>query len=260
MLYITKKWVITVFSALFLFVGVDARASIVINTTRVILHQADNAAVTRLSNKGEVPLLVQAWIDAGDANANPSTSQVPFAVTPPVARVDPGSSQAIRILAVNPNLPSDRESLFWLNVMEIPPTPAASGGERKNFIQVAVRTRIKLFYRPASLTMSPGEAYQGLTFALQPAVGAYRLVIKNPSPYFITFNQLVLQLSEQENVVVPFSSQDSRMIAPLAEVTLPISALKKVPPATARISFVVVNDTGGITRQETALIQGNGAN
>ena len=254
-----KKPVIAILSAILLLVGGGASAGIVINTTRVILHQDKKEALARLDNKGTVPLLVQSWIDDGDANANLSTIRVPFSVTPPVARVDPGKGQAIRILAVNPNLPSDRESLFWFNVMEIPPAPAASMAERQNFIQVAVRTRIKLFYRPASLAISPSVAYEGLSFALKRADGGAAasdsIVVRNPSPYFITFNYLALQLSDRENVEISLSNPESRMVAPFAEMTINIPALKKALPSDTRVSFATVNDTGGTTRLETALAQ-----
>ncbi len=43
-------------------------------------------------------------------------------------------------------LPQDRESLFYLNVREIPPKP-----DKPNVLQLAMQSRIKLFYRPAAI-------------------------------------------------------------------------------------------------------------
>lgn len=256
MLYIIKKSTIAVFYSILILAGYNANASIVINSTRIILRQEKKETVAQLSNKGTTPLLAQTWIDDGDANADPSAIKLPFSVTPPVVRVDPGKGQAIRILAVNPHLPIDRESIFWFNVMEIP--PAASMTEQQNFIQVAVRTRIKLFYRPASLPISPTLAYERLGFELKHAnsgAASYKIVIKNPSPYFITFNYLALQFSKHENMQISLNNPENRMISPFAEMSIDIPALKNSPPANTRVSFATVNDSGGITRQETALTQ-----
>ncbi|PJI52023.1 molecular chaperone EcpD, partial [Methylobacterium radiotolerans] len=44
-------------------------------------------------------------------------------------------------------MPQDKESVFWLNVLEIPPKDKAN----QNLLQMAFRSRIKLFYRPAGL-------------------------------------------------------------------------------------------------------------
>lgn len=45
-------------------------------------------------------------------------------------------------------LPQDRESLFYLNVIDIPPdNPARSG----NLLKLAMQNRIKLFYRPQGI-------------------------------------------------------------------------------------------------------------
>lgn len=49
----------------------------------------------------------------------------------------------LRIVNVNPSLPQDRESVYWVNVKAIPSQNEENEG--KNVLQIAVRTRIKLF-------------------------------------------------------------------------------------------------------------------
>ncbi len=49
--------------------------------------------------------------------------------------------------AATAKLPTDRESLFS-NLREIPPVPEGSEGHA--ILQVAVQSRIKLFWRPAA--------------------------------------------------------------------------------------------------------------
>lgn len=49
-------------------------------------------------------------------------------------------------------LPQDRESLFYFNLREIPPKSS-----KPNTLQLALQTRIKLFYRPAPLAVNPND-------------------------------------------------------------------------------------------------------
>ena len=56
-------------------------------------------------------------------------------------------------MAAGEGLPSDRESLFWLNIMEIPLKV-----EDPNSVQFAIRQRLKLFYRPPALLGGSAEA------------------------------------------------------------------------------------------------------
>ncbi len=45
----------------------------------------------------------------------------------------------------------DRESVFWFNVLEVPPKPDAAKATNQSLLQLAFRTRIKLFYRPKGI-------------------------------------------------------------------------------------------------------------
>ncbi len=51
--------------------------------------------------------------------------------------------------AATAKLPADRETLFYYNLREIPPVPENS--EDHAVLQVAIQSRIKLFWRPAAL-------------------------------------------------------------------------------------------------------------
>jgi chaperone protein EcpD len=130
-------------------ISCQVQASIVMNNTRVIYNARDREVTVPISNRSSKPVLVQSWIDNGDAQADPSTTQMPFLVIPPITRVDGASGNTLRVIAVNPaTLPRDKESVFWLNVLDVP-TKVESGN--KNRLQVALQSRIKLFYRPDGL-------------------------------------------------------------------------------------------------------------
>ena len=75
----------------------------------------------------------------------PEELQVPFSVTPAVTRVEWRRRIAHR-LPEGP-LPTDRESLFWLNILEVPPRDE----DENNALQFSFRSRFKLFFRPSQL-------------------------------------------------------------------------------------------------------------
>lgn len=52
-------------------VATVARAEVMISGTRVIYEEKQREGVVKVSNTGDMPVLLQAWIDKGDANARP---------------------------------------------------------------------------------------------------------------------------------------------------------------------------------------------
>ena len=144
-------------------------AGVVINTTRVIFPGNQENTEIQLTNSGEMPSLVQSWVDEGDINSSPETSSAPFMVVPPVTRIAGSGGQQLKIRVLKNNLPRDRESVFYLNVVDIPAKTATTG----NTLQFALRTRIKLFYRPvlksASACVTSTESAPNGRFQALPA-------------------------------------------------------------------------------------------
>lgn len=108
--------------------------------------------MVRTNNKSSSPLLVQVWVDDGTTNGDINKLKVPFTVTPPVYRVEPGKGQSVRLIYNGMTLPQDRESVFWFNMLEIPPVNESVAD--KDRLELAFRTRIKIFYRPSILKAS----------------------------------------------------------------------------------------------------------
>jgi len=185
------KAILAATAALGLACPLPAHASVVIAGTRVIYHATDREVTIRLSNEGKSPALTQAWIDNGDPRATPSAVEVPFTVTPPVARIDPGKGQTLRIIYTAEPLPQDKESVFWLNVLEVPPKPAADEADA-NRLQLAFRSRIKLFFRPAGLSGSADEAPARIAWRVVQASATPALEASNPGPYHVSFASLDL--------------------------------------------------------------------
>ena len=103
-----------------------AAAAVVVDGTRVVYPAAKREVTINIRNPGATPSLVQAWLDAGDPHAKPGESKVPFVLTPPLFRIDPTKVQSLRLVYTHDPLREDRESLFWLNVLDIPPRAAAN--------------------------------------------------------------------------------------------------------------------------------------
>jgi chaperone protein EcpD len=216
-----------------------ADASVVIGGTRVVFPAGQGEVTVRLSNTAAHPALVEAWIDDGDVQSTPETASTPFLITPPLFRMEANKDQSLRILYVAgaKPLPTDRESLFWLNVLEIPPKPTGEAADR-NTLQFAIRSRLKLFYRPATL---PGDALNApdqLTFkAVSDGDGA-ALEVHNPTPYYITISKLSFGASGK-----PIPGAEG-MVAPFGNLRLPLRGEAHAPVAGTPIIFTTINDYG----------------
>lgn len=75
-------------------------------------------------------------------------------------------------------LPQDRESVFHFNLREIPPK-----SDKPNVLQIALETKIKIFYRPDAIKAEPNATWQEQVVLNKTAEG-YR--IENPTPYYVT--------------------------------------------------------------------------
>ena len=130
----------------------SAIADIVISGTRVIYKSDQKSVNVRLENKGNNPLLVQSWLDTGDDSAEPGSIKVPFTATPPVSRIDAKRGQTIKLMyTASSPLPKDRESVFWFNVLEVPPKPDADKDANKSIKKIDFHSRIKINYSPSKL-------------------------------------------------------------------------------------------------------------
>lgn len=186
----------------------SASANIVINGTRVIYRSSSKETTVQLINTGTSPSLVQSWIDDGDVDSTPETAHVPFLLTPPVIKVAGGGGQQLLIKKLPSSLPADRESVFYLNVLDIPPVPENMVG--KNTIQLAVKSRIKLFYRPQALVAGADKGIE----LMKVDHGARTFTLHNASAYYITIANI---MDAQDNKLL----KDSVMVAPFSSLDVP---------------------------------------
>ncbi|MCT8342844.1 molecular chaperone [Photorhabdus kleinii] len=211
----------------------SAHANIVINTTRVIYPASNKEVSVQLLNAGDQPSLVQSWIDDGDPNSTPETAKVPFLLTPPVVKIDGNNGQQLRIKYISSNLPTDRESLFYLNVLDIPPIAENIGD--KNVMQIAIRTRIKFFYRPDKLSILPKQIQQHIGLKHEGS----QLKLENSSPYFM--NIVGLKSSDTQ----PNLLNEGTIIKPFSSHSFSTNEKVKVGD---KLTLAIVDDFGAINK------------
>lgn len=227
--------------ATFLFHNAAVWAGVQVVGTRLIFQGDKKEASLPVENSGTRPFLVQAWVDNGkDMGAPTAENKAPFFMTPPLSRLDGGKQNILRVLRVGgSDLPTDRESVFWLNVKEIP-----EASKEQNVLQLAMRTRLKLFYRPAGLESDPHDAHAKLSWALvskaeQGKSAAPALLVKNPTPYYITVSNLKINGDKEVEV--------TEMVPPLGEISYSLEKLKLSAVEIRSLSYQTINDYGAET-------------
>ncbi len=154
------------------------QAAIALDRTRVIFNGSAQSVSLSVSNQNkQLPYLAQGWLEDEQGNK----IQSPLAVLPPVQRIEPGKPSQVKIQALPAakQLPKDRETLYYFNLREIPPK-----SNKPNSLQIALQTRIKLFYRPVDIainTQAPPPQEQ-LTLTKQ----GDKYMVNNPTPYYVT--------------------------------------------------------------------------
>lgn len=165
----------------------SAQAAVSINRTRVIFPGDEKVVVRGVYNfDTKNPYLVQAWVS--DAQDN-KLDGGPLMVLPPVMRIEANGKNQMRIQAMpGANLlRQDRETLFYLHILEIPPK-----SELANTLQLAQETRMKLFYRPTGLKegVMNGENPQINKVTITKNAETGLAQINNPTPYYLSVSDI----------------------------------------------------------------------
>lgn len=190
-----------------------AYSGVVIEGTRIIFDGGKKEQVVRINNRDNIkPALIQVWADDGVEVNNINNPKLPFVITPPISRIEPGKGQSIRLIYNGTTLPQDRESIYYFNVLEIPPETEAS----KNISQrldIAFKTRIKIFYRPESLRKDTGIRYlDNIKWSVINIPGkGTALKAENPSPFYISVAAVKAKINGKEvelrgDMLAPMSS------------------------------------------------------
>lgn len=216
----------------------DSNGGVSLGGTRLVFDGSKDAASMMVTNSSANDVwLMRFWVspygdktdDAADKKHN-----LPFAVTPPLYRLDPKSAVQLRINKLTDNLPADRESVYYLNNLAIPPKKGEKNYQKavQSGLQFAVNTRIKLFYRPPAI--NDAASVKAAPEKLTVTSSGGNIVVKNPTPWFVTMTQLAL------NGKAVQVNKDT-MVSPFGELSLSASA------AHGTFSYSTVDDRGMTT-------------
>ncbi|EGC1083070.1 molecular chaperone [Salmonella enterica] len=227
------------FTLLFLpfIVFADNHGGISLGATRVIfLSNAKSVSLSVNNSSSDSVWLLRSWISQYH---NKNTADIPFLITPPLYRLDSDSNIQLRINAINTDkLAQDRESVFMVNVMAIPPESDNHDTGTGGRIQFAVNSRIKLFYRPKNLNdqQKIKDAFNSLSVVKENGF----IKVKNPSPYYITLGHIFINGKEYRD------GKNDLMLSPLSgELNIPENE------KSGKLSYQVINDLGGMSPKIT---------
>lgn len=201
-------------------------AGLQLEATRVIYHAGNSSGTLALKNNTDKNYMLQVWLETADKNKN---GNIPFQVVPPIMKIKAGDEATIRIIYAGQGLPADKESLFWINTQEIPPA-----ADHKNVLQIAVHSRLKLFYRPGGLKTSLDDEVKKLSWSRE----GNTIAVTNNGPMYISLNKLHSSDGRKN------ADADIDMVAPHATRRFTVPATVKINHT---VSFSYVNDYGGIS-------------
>lgn len=192
-----------------LLISCQAMASFTLNGTRFIYGGGKKNISFVVTNHATDTWGGQVWID----NVSMPEESVSLIPAPTFFKVNGNQKQVVRILDVNDALmPKDRESLYFLNVQEIPPAPKSGG----NTLSLAMNTQVKLIYRPESLAAGRADAEKNLR--LETKDGGSVLV--NPTPYYFAVVALHSGGAKQKLRMSSEATKKLGTLVPFSEVSL----------------------------------------
>jgi P pilus assembly chaperone PapD len=193
----------------------QASAATYINFTRLILNENEREVTFRIKNEGDNAVLMQLWTDRDNFMDKPESIKTPFMILPPVFRLNGMDSRTARLQLIDneQSLPKNKESLFWLNALEIP--QKTKGTTDEVLLQVAFRTRIKIFYRPVAISQinTEKEVEKIKAFKVNCDNGEC-IRLENRTPFHYSLLKISLSSGKeiidlpQDGLLFPFSSLD----------------------------------------------------
>jgi P pilus assembly chaperone PapD len=228
-----------VFALALLSGALKAHADISLSATRVVFDGKNKEQSVVVRNGGTQEVMLQSWLDA---SKEASEDDTPFVVTPPLAKLQGGKQQLLRILYSGEGAAADRESVYWLNAQEIP-----LAANEQNTLQIAVRQRIKVFYRPAGLPGKASEAPTELQWHVVRSQTGQTLQVTNPTVYHVSYIGLEVTGSGQTQALVK-----GDMVSPGETRSYPL----RQPSSSATglsVSYQAINDYGAAELYQAGL-------
>lgn len=206
---------------------------------RVVLRQSDgviSVPVLGGTTKGASLVKIQLLKDRKKGGKAEN-----FLVSPPVMRLEEGGKNAVRIQLINTaGLPSDRESLFYLEALSQPATNPLSRDAVRSSGSVVMGTGliVRFIYRPKSVNDQTAATWSSLQFRRLPG----GVQVTNNTPNYISFKSVSMN-----GKALTFTGE--RQLAPFSETMLGAPSV-----STNTVEWVAINDNGGAVKGQSALL------
>lgn len=214
--------------------------------TRVILSESINEKTLMFKNSKGNPSIVQVWSDHGDDQSTINSENTSFIISPQVFKMQEDTVQSVRLIFLDKNkVPLDKESLYFLNFLEIPMVKKNS--LTQNQLSFLFKNRIKIFYRPKGIVGNPIESIKNISFKLEKD-GSHYLIVNNPSGFYINFSEIKLganhkyfSLESGDGMVPPQSLVRWKVVEDINHLEI------------SEVEFSIVNDYGAIINRKINL-------
>lgn len=203
-------------------IAFQASGAIALDRTRIVVNGTDKSmSVTIRNDNKSLPYLAQAWLE--DEKGNKINE--PLVVLPPVQRVEPGTISQVKIQGTSAivKLPTDRESIYYFNLREIPPRT-----NKPNTMQIALQTRVKLFWRPKDIVATESDYANPWQKKLELKDHGDTYEVINPTPYYVTIvdaapsrtgasikNFTPIMISPKNTTLLPAGSKTAMGVKPV---------------------------------------------
>lgn len=173
----------------------SALAALALDATRYIYKGDKQILSAVVENQTKSDFGAQVWLD----NIVEKDTRPTFIATPSFFKVKGEGKQVFRILKVSDHMPKDKESIYWLNLQEIPPKKKGGG------LVMAIRTKVKMIYRPKAIIEGRKDAEKNLSVSYLP--GEQWLV--NTTPYIFAIDSVM----DSRDKKIIFNKKDNQQLA-----------------------------------------------
>ena len=217
--------------------------SIVLGASRVVMKSGNEAYNLPIENKQDYPVLIETTI----LNEDSETRSDRYIVTPPLFRLDGKQKNSVSIIKANNRFPEQVESMNWICAKSIPPSEGSAWIKNDVLkksgslnVSILVKNCIKLINRPESLEDIKNASY-GVELKWSMENG--RLIVENPTPYYINFGALSVN---GQKVTPPV------FIKPKTSYTFDKDNVKHNK---GKIIWRLIDDNGALTKEYEAVIK-----
>lgn len=165
---------------------------------------------------------MEVWVDNGNEQPRQKDpAGAPFILLPPFFKIEPLTSRSVRLQIKNEtDLPCDRESLFWLNVLQIPPSNL-NESSKNNSILFLIKNRLKLFYRPHAIG-EPVDIFSNVNVRIDKEQG---LNVENNRPWYLSLSNVSVSNARTSidctpETIAPYSSKKIKCTSSLNSMTI----------------------------------------